>query len=287
MSHFTYNPFGNEAIVLGWNCIQCQHYIDSDELSIPQPDYMADNSRESQTEEDHELSCPNCSFDYNIYLYSSFGGGDGQIPELPDEYPIDVVEIEEPYDEDQYEAIVNNTEFFETFMNEIDNIRRLNEHSFEINSSMEESLRRQIFVGVIATMETYLSDAFINTTLNSVVHKEKFVQTFKDFKDVSFPLSELFVKYNDIDNICKKALLDVMFHNLPKVKGMYRDTLNVDLGDISDAVKATQIRHNLVHRNGKDKEGKHFIVTKEVVSMLLDNIEGFISTVDKQLNSHN
>jgi hypothetical protein len=284
MSYFTYNPFGNQAIVLGWNCIKCQHYIVSDELSIPQPDYMADNSRESQTEEDHELSCPNCAFDYNIYLYSSFGGGNGDIPELPDDYVIDVVEIEEPYDEEQYEAIVSNTKFFETFITEISNIRKLNEHNFEINSSMEESLRRQIFVGVIATMETYLSDAFINTTLSSLSYKEKFVKSFKDFKDKSFPLSDLFEKYNDIDNICKKALLDVMFHNLAKVKGMYSDTLNVDLGNISEAAKAIQIRHHLVHRNGKDKDGKHFIVTKEVVSSLLDNIEEFISKVDEQVS---
>lgn len=193
-------------------------------------------------------------------------------------------EEEDYYDYDeQFEAITNNSEFFETFINEIKNLRELNDYKFEANESIDGTLRRQLYVGVIATMETYLSDAFIITTLKSPEYKEKFVKTFKDFKDISFSLTDLFDQYKDVDNICKKALLDLIYHNLPKIKGIYKDTLGIDLGNIAEPYKAVKVRHNLVHRNGKNKEGQHFVVTKEIISDLIDKIENFIFIIDEQI----
>lgn len=193
-------------------------------------------------------------------------------------------EEEDYYDYDeQFEAITNNSEFFETFINEIKNLRELNDYKFEAKESIEGTLRRQLYVGVIATMETYLSDAFIITTLKSPQYKENFVKTFKDFKDISFSLTDLFDQYKDVDNICKKALLDLIYHNLPKIKGIYKDTLGIDLGNIAEPHKAVQVRHNLVHRNGKNKEGQHFVVTKEIISDLIDKIENFIFIIDEQI----
>ena len=78
-------------------------------------------------------------------------------------------------------------------------------------------------------------------------------------------------------------MLVLLYHNLPKIKGIYRDTLAVDLGDIAEASKAVQIRHNLVHRNGKNKEGQHFIITKEIISNLIDEIEKFVLNIDQQI----
>lgn len=283
MKYFSFNPFGNKSLVLEFDCDQCGHRVTSEEIDIPYPDYSADTASDSQTEEEGYAICSNCDKQFDISIFSTYAGGDGSIDNLPDNFQVDVIEVPEPYYEDQYEAISSNTLFFETFKSEIENLKELNKITIP-NASTDKTLRRQIFTGVIASMETYLSDAFINTTLNSKEFIKKFVGTFHDFKERPIPLNELFDYHDKIETICKQAMLDVIYHNLPKVKGMYKSTLNVDLGDIGTAYKAVLTRHDLVHRNGKTKDGNTVEIDSTIIDQLITNIEEFISNIDNQID---
>ena len=82
-------------------------------------------------------------------------------------------------------------------------------------------------------------------------------------------------------------MLDVIYHNLPKVKGMYKDTLGVDLGDIGIAYKAVLTRHDLVHRNGKTKDGVEVVIDSVIIDQLFSDIETFIGNIDKQIEEKN
>lgn len=283
MKNFGFSPFGTQSLIIRFICIDCGQDVESENIKVPQPNYLADTANESTADNEGYATCMDCGHQYNINIYASYAGGDGQIDDLPVDHEIEIEEIPELYYEDQYDAISSNTLFHSTFKNEIENLRHLNEIVIE-NPSVDKTLRRQIFVGVIASMETYLSDAFINTTLKSEKFTKSFVSTFKDFKERSIRLSELFEYHNKIDIVCRQAMLDVLYHNLPKVKGMYKDTLDVDLGDIGIAHKAVQKRHDLVHRNGKSKEGTNLQLTKESIKKLLSDIENFITKIDNQIN---
>lgn len=286
MKYFSFNPFGNESLTIYFNCDLCGHQVSSEDIGIPYPDYSADTAHDSQTDEEGNAVCEGCGKEFNISIYSTYAGGDGTIDELPDNHHIDITENPEPYYEDQYEAIASNTLFFETFKSEIDNLKELNKITIA-NASTDKTLRRQIFIGVIASMETYLSDAFINTTLNSKDFTKKFVGTFHDFKERPISLNELFEYHEKIKTICKQAMLDVIYHNLPKVKGMYKDTLGVDLGDIGTAYKAVLTRHDLVHRNGKTKDGVEVLIDSVIIDQLISDIETFIGNIDKQIEEKN
>lgn len=286
MKYFSFNPFGNESLTIEFNCNVCGHKVTSEDIGIPYPDYSADTAHDSQTDEEGYAVCEDCGKEFNISLYSTYAGGEGSIDELPGNHYIDIIENPEPYYEDQYEAIASNTLFFETFKSEIDNLKELNKITIA-NASTDKTLRRQIFTGVIASMETYLSDALINTTLNSKDFTKKFVETFNDFKERLIPLNELFDYHKKIETICKQAMLDVIYHNLPKVKGMYKDTLGVDLGDIGTAYKAVLKRHDLVHRNGKTKDGVEVLIDSVIIDQLISEIGTFIGNIDKQIEEKN
>lgn len=286
MKYFSFNPFGNESLTIEFNCNECGHQVTSDDIEIPYPDYSADTAKDSQTDEEGCAVCKGCGKEFNISIYSTYAGGDGTIDELPDNHHIDITENPEPYYEDQYEAIASNTLFFETFKSEIANLKELNKIII-VNTSTDKTLRRQIYTGVIASMETYLSDAFINTTLNSKDFTKKFVRTFHDFKERLIPLNELFNYHEKIEKICKQVMLDVIYHNLPKVKGIYKDTLEVDLGDIGIAYKAVLTRHDLVHRNGKTKDGVEVVIDSVIIDQLFSDIETFIGNIDKQIEEKN
>lgn len=75
----------------------------------------------------------------------------------------------------------------------------------------------------------------------------------------------------------------MLYHNLPKIKSIYREALNVDLGDIGELVKAVKVRHDIVHRNGEDKDGNIHVITKENVQQLQERIQQMIEKVNSQI----
>lgn len=63
------------------------------------------------------------------------------------------------------------------------------------------------------------------------------------------------------------------------------DSMGIDVGVIKELCKAVLIRHDIVHRNGKDKEGKEHVITKEDVEQLCTQVNDFIYNIECQLPS--
>lgn len=281
IKYFSFYPFGNSSLYLKFKCDNCGTNVVSDNIWISEPDYSAETSSDSQTESEGHAMCEKCYKEFEINLYTTYAGGDGNI-NLPNEYEVTVIENPEPYYEEQYDAIADNSEFFDTFKQDIQRLKELNELKLN-NPLVANTLYRQIYIGIITTMETYLSDAFINTVLSSENYIKSFVENFHEYKTKTIPLNKLYQHIEKMPNECKKNMLDIIYHNLPKVKGLYKDILDVDLGAIGDAHKAVSNRHDLVHRNGKTKKGNCIIISKEDNEILISYMETFIKNIDLQI----
>ncbi len=101
------------------------------------------------------------------------------------------------YYEEEYEAITANKKFLIKFQEEIENLKRLNEVELE-DKSLDAILRRQLFVGVIGTFETFLSDAFINLTIDNDEYFRNFVESYPEFRKRKFELRHLYVERDRI-----------------------------------------------------------------------------------------
>ena len=180
------------------------------------------------------------------------------------------------------DAVLSNTEFHRTFSDELSSLRKLN-NIVTKDSNAQKILKRQIFISAITCLETYLSDAFINTVLSDKKHLKSFFLSFKDFKDRKLRANEIFDFYDKADEIAKKAMLDVIYHNLPKVSNMYSATFDIDFPNYSELQKDIVTRHDLVHRNGKTKNGDESLVNKIAVDEVISRIENFVGELDKKL----
>ncbi|MUG95130.1 hypothetical protein F7734_23315 [Scytonema sp. UIC 10036] len=185
-------------------------------------------------------------------------------------------------DDAQLDAILANTEFYRTFSNEISSLRLLNDLTIT-DFNARRTLKRQIYVGTITCLETYLSDAFINTVLSNEEYLKSFFSSFKDFKEQKFGLNELFPKFEQAKDIAKKAMLEVIYHNLPKVKNMYETTLNLSFPNFAEITKHIATRHDLVHRNGKTKDEKEIFLDEKAVDEVICTIESFVNEIDRKL----
>lgn len=186
---------------------------------------------------------------------------------------------EELYDDYYYGVISSNTEFHDTLSDSLTYIKKL------LNSGISEELvnplNMMLYVNIVTSIETFLSDAFISTVIGNNQLMRKFVESNTDFSDRKFPLNEI---YNRMDNIEKKIrnyLLDLIWHNLAKIEKIYKHTLDVDFPDNVDILyKVIAKRHDIVHRGGKTKDGVSIIVTKDELILLIEEVKSFADNID-------
>jgi len=186
-------------------------------------------------------------------------------------------------DDNQLDAILSNTEFYQTFSEEIKSLRVLNNIVITDDKTLK-SLKRQIYIGTITCLETYLSDAFINTVLSNGEYVKSFFSTFKDFKQQKISLSDLFININQAEKMAKEAMSKVLYHNLGQVNEMYKGTLNILFPEFGEIKRYINTRHDLVHRNGKTTDGNKILIDYKIINQVISDIENFVEEIDKMLH---
>lgn len=187
------------------------------------------------------------------------------------------------YDEFLVDDIAQITEFYHNYSSGILDIEAL--LKIRISSSVENCFCRLLYVNVITAMETYLSDAFINSVVPEKHLMRRFVENSPEFKTEKLSLSQIFKAAEEIEQKVKSHLADVVWHNLSRVKPMYREVLGVTFPhDIGDLTRAVLKRHDIVHRNGKSKTGEEILVASKNVFDLIDKVDAFVQAVDQGLS---
>ena len=148
-------------------------------------------------------------------------------------------------------------------------------------------MKRQLYITAIGALETFLSETFINVVNENSEYFRNFVQTYPNFKERKFQLNEIYGEYDKLQDTAKKEMLEVIYHNLAKVRNMYVLTFKIEFPDISNLSKAVNTRHDLVHRNGKTKDGADVTVNKGIVTELLNQISIFVEHISNSLHLKN
>ncbi|WP_222838787.1 HNH endonuclease signature motif containing protein, partial [Nostoc cycadae] len=182
------------------------------------------------------------------------------------------------------DSISRNSKFYNTFLENLGNIEKLLE--IDANSSIKTTLNKLLFANTITAMETYLSDAFINTVTHNNDLMKKFVESTPYFCEKKYKLSDLFKWQENLKKEVTNYLLEIIYHNVFVVKNMYKCVLDIDFPEDMELLqKAIMLRHDIVHRNGKTKTGKVIVANDENVKSNLTLIREFIDNIDQQLQS--
>ena len=272
MATFEFNPIA-DFIVLKFVCPFCGEENETDALYVPTPDFSAETHHDSVNSEDYEHQCHKCDHLFEITVYNGFYGGDGEISDIDEG-----VSVEEDFPEEDYEEEYKSAYFDEHVRETIDVLDKIE----VLDEVSKKLLYRTLYANVISSMEAYLSDRLIQKVLSSEETKRHFVENFKDFEDVKISLSDIYENIENIESRIKKSLREIIYHHLPRIRNIYKSTLNIDLGDISDLMKCVSIRHDIVHRNGKDKDGNLQVINKNDVEELATKVTEFIRNIESQ-----
>lgn len=265
-----FNPIC-ESITVKFTCPDCGKEVVSDSLFVPSPDFSAENNSDSMNYEDYDIECENCGRSFEVTIYNAMYGGEVDVEDVDD------VDVEEEYaEEDQdYENYVFDVtpERITDVLNEIE----------KLSDPTKEYLYRQLYAGAITSMEAFLSSTLLKAVLSSEENKRKFVEKYLPYREEQISFANIYEQMDKIDSTIQETLRSLMYHNLGKIKPIYKDVLDIDLGDIRRLMKAVQIRHDIVHRSGMDKDGKLHVIRKEDVSDLVQSVSFLMSSVNTRL----
>ena len=192
---------------------------------------------------------------------------------------------EDDYDDYYWSVLLSNTEFHKNLVENLEQVIALLD--VEVDEHLRQHYFRLLFISVITTLESFLSDGFITTVMSDTALIRKFVETNPDFATRKFALSELFHKSDVIEDEVKRYCNSIMWHNLKKIMPMYKKVLDVEFpDDLGDLFRAILMRHDIVHRNGKTINDKETLINERDVSRLIELVRSFGGHIDNQFGSN-
>ncbi|MDD7316937.1 MAG: hypothetical protein PUG55_05885 [Bacillales bacterium] len=277
-----FNMISTKSILVHFNCPNCGTEINETLYDIPTPNFSAEKDTHSATQNINyeDIECQNCHKSVSFCISASICGGEISC----DDIDVENVHIEtDEYSDDYFDAIIRNTNYFDTFESQMNQIEEMLKIELP-DEKQENTLNKLLFANVITCLETYLSDALINLVMNNNEYLRNFVKSYNKYDSISIKFSNIYEQFEKIKSIVKDDLAELIYHNLPKLKNIYALTLNVKFPNFSEISKKISIRHDIVHRNGKDKNNKDQIITKEEVKTTYSLIYDFVMAIDEQLD---
>ncbi|QCU74465.1 HEPN domain-containing protein [Pseudoalteromonas distincta] len=201
--------------------------------------------------------------------------------ELEDEcYEWSGVSRAENYDDYLFDLVGTVDNPHKDLLESIENLNSM--ISMDFDQKHQQTMLKMVFTSAITSLEAYLSEYFIGRIEKDSHCLRKFVETNTDFKKEKFSLSEIFARKESIEKYAKEYLVDLLWHNLPKIKPIFKKALDIEFPEsIENLVKATHLRHDLVHRGGKSKEGKVILLHKNDVIELIAEILALAEHIEK------
>jgi hypothetical protein len=174
------------------------------------------------------------------------------------------------------------SDFYPRFENGVETLKRL--LGREIDQNEQASFFALLYVNAITLLEAYLSDVFISLVVKHQSLLRKFVESDSVFKAQKITTADIFRQMESIPVRVKNHLYVLPFHRLEKVQKMYSAVLGITFPpSMIEILKAVQVRHDIVHRNGLTKDGTLIILPRADVENLLIHVEQFVSEVDREV----
>lgn len=187
------------------------------------------------------------------------------------------------FNEKLRQLINKETSLYVEFKNSIQVIKNLMKIELE-DPDLQQRLYYLFHINIITTMEAFFTDTLIKSVHNDKIIQKRLLRESKEFNEKKYKLKESIDIFENLDNYIEETLLKTSFHEIWKVKDLYKKVLNIDFPeDLDEIIKAVNIRHIIVHRNGKNADGSIINITSKDIYNLISKIEILVDSINEQL----
>lgn len=252
-------------------------------------EFASDIFSEDQT----EVTRTHCKPEFPVHVQTTANGCEVTLDEYPytvveADYPFDTVPDDDWYDQDvpvsPYDHFVDAHHHLGHLLAQVNEQGR----DIQIPSSSLAIVNRMVFTQAIAAMEAYLGDALKNGVLGDSAATRKMLVEDKELSKISISLADIAANPMIVRDAVAKYLSDQIYHKLTHVTERYRVAFGFSIWpnkDTADKLFAAVIlRHDCVHRNGKDKAGNELTgITREYVNGILDAALALVVHIERSL----
>lgn len=184
-----------------------------------------------------------------------------------------------------------SSELHHEFNEQLDSLRKMAQSNLNQSNGFGNFSTNKLVINMTYAYAVTLLEAFLGDTLKTLINEhDKFLKNaifnVEQLKKSRFGLSDLYSQNMTIQALATKKLSEeVLFHNIPKVMVVFEQVLGKKLSvDFAKVNQIKDIRHDIVHRNGKTIEGKNHNLDFSDLQAALDSIELFACDLQKQIN---
>lgn len=243
---------------------------------------MSDLVSEDQT----EVECSECGEEFPAYVYNSAGSCQITLDDYPGtSVQADIAFFSAPDDDDwlDYEISDDPHVVFMDSYHQTGEI--LADHGGVEGTHL---INRMVFAQQVSALEAYLGDTLIRAVQQKPAARSGLLKADKDLNNEKFTLAEIADNPDLISDKMTGYLRKILYHNLPKVDFLYRSALGIrllsDEGVNTKLMQAIHYRHDCVHRNGIDSEGRRLdVFTKSYVQEVADLMLGLVNRIENEL----
>lgn len=165
-------------------------------------------------------------------------------------------------------------------------------HSYGLGSggalkSSASEINKLVFSGLVSAMEAYLSNTIILLVSEECDATANLLLKDKTLSSEKITLFESWNNIAIVEDRIKNYLHRQLYHNLGKVEELYEIAFNIDIFPNSALKKrlhrAVELRHDIVHRNGRNGQGQEQCFSSETVYAMMKDIHDFIIHINTQL----
>lgn len=135
----------------------------------------------------------------------------------------------------------------------------------------------------ITALEAYLWDTTAYWVTKNEATLQSFVENNEDFASQKLKLSEIFSAMDSLKKKVIEYLQTFIWHRLDKAKPLLAKTLGIQFPDIDKIMPEILIRHDIVHRGGRDKDGYPVLVAIADVRRVAMLVKNFGESMEREL----
>ncbi|WP_206483874.1 HEPN domain-containing protein [Thalassotalea sp. G2M2-11] len=149
----------------------------------------------------------------------------------------------------------------------------------------KETIIKMTYAHSVTLLESYLSDTLKLLVVKHPNLLENAILNVDGLKKAKFSLTQINKSPNGVVSLVLGELSDYLYHNIPKVINVYSAVLGCKLNlDISEIDTVTKVRHDIVHRDAKTKDGSPIVLNEEVALKAVTDIEIFVHALQEQID---
>ncbi|PKH06692.1 HEPN domain-containing protein [Moritella sp. Urea-trap-13] len=178
------------------------------------------------------------------------------------------------------------------FIKQLDALMEMAELNLTEQNKMPFLLNSHLVINMTYAYSVTLLEAFLGDTIKALINEnskvlKNAISNVEQLKKAKYSLNDFFSESVSVASLAtRKISEEILFHNIPKVMTVYEQAIGKKLNiDFSSVNQITNIRHDIVHRNGYKIDGSSIFISPDDLKKAIESIKVFANDLQVEVNN--